>query len=441
MITGRWCMLLIYVLSVAAWAFDTEHLDEIRMYAGDIEILEAKAISDVAIGNSEVVTATALPGRGVMLTARAAGETSLHLWRDGVKQSYFIYVQSENLTRIRREVSALIGSIPGVSILEAGNRVIVDGVQVTAFDRRKITRLLAAYPGVINMLDEKGADSGQMVYMDVRIIELSRNGVTSLGVDWADDMAGPAFAIAGDLKRSSGFQKGMLPELASVPAMSRVSPFQSYFGVVTRLDSRISLLEQSGDALMVAHPILSCRNLGKASFLSGGQVPIATASATGTPSVEFKDYGIKLDIEPTLGEQDAIFAHIAAEVSDLDKSTTVNGVPGLLSRKTETEFTMKLGETIVLSGLVNRSSGKAESAVPGLGHIPGLGWLFKSRSRTDRRNELVIFVTPMIRKDMEPPLTGLQDVARKLIHQETADTLFMQKAGGAAARQTPTEQP
>lgn len=394
--------------------------NEIRMYAGDVKVLEGAGISDVAIGNSEVIKAGALQGRGIMLTARGPGETTLHLWQNGVKQTYAVYVQAENLERIHREVSALLGNIAGVSIRSAGNSLVVDGRDVAAYDRRKIARLLAAYPTVINLLDDKTPDSGQMIYMDVRIIELSRSGISSLGVDWSDDMAGPVMATAGDFHRSGGFQKGILPDLTNVPASSRISPFQTYFGVVTRLDSRINLLEQSGEALMVAHPILSCRNQGKASFLSGGQVPFATASATGTPSVEFKDYGIKLDIEPALGEDSAILAKIAAEVSDLDKSTTVNGVPGLLTRKTETEFTMKLGETIVLSGLVNQMTGKEENAVPGLGRLPLLGRLFKSKSRNSRRNELVIFVTPMIKEAVSASLETISRASQDVVQAETA---------------------
>lgn len=410
---------------------------ELRMFAGDISVLEEKGISDIAIGNREIVSATALPGRGVMLTAREPGETSLYLWRDGVRRAYTIHVSPENLTRIQREIAALLGHMPGVNIREAGDRLVVDGTKVTALDRQKVSRLLEAYPRVINLLAEKTADGDQMIYMDVRILELSRNGVTSLGVDWADDMAGPVAAAAGDIKRSTGFQKGVLPELAAVPAIRGVSPFQSYFGIVTRLDSRINLLEQSGDAMMVAHPILSCRNLGKASFLSGGQVPIATASATGTPSIDFKDYGIKLDIEPVLGEEEAVFARIAAEVSDLDKSTTVNGVPGLLTRKTETEFTMKLGETIVLSGLVNRSTGSSTNALPGLGRIPGLGWLFKSRSKTDRRNELVIFVTPMLRKHLGTTLDQTSDAAATLVHKEASNGVLIRSPENVAVPAAP----
>lgn len=373
-----------------------EAVVELTLFAGDMQVVEGEGITDVAVGDSSVVNAAALAGRGLLITAREPGETTLRLWRKGAQQVYHVLVVDENLQRHQRELQRLLMDIPGVRIFRAGARLAVDAAAVSSAERARIHRVLTAYPTVVNLLPETGAGPEQMVYMDVRIIELSRKGLSHLGVDWADGMAGPVYAAAGDVHKSVGIQKGLLSEATAVPAGARLSPFQSYFGMATRLDSRINLLEQSGDAQMVAHPVLSCRNEGKASFLSGGQVPFATASATGTPSVEFKDYGIKLDIEPVLGEGNTVFARIAAEVSDLDHSTAINNVPGLLSRRTETEFSMKLGETIVLSGLVNKVSGKDTASVPGLGRIPVLGRFFSSRTRSSRRTELVILVTPLV---------------------------------------------
>jgi pilus assembly protein CpaC len=398
---------------------------EIRMHAGDTQVIEGGGISEVAIGNSAVVSASDIRGRGILLTAREPGETTLRVWQNGKQKVYSVFVRAENLLRLQQELRSLIGDIPGLRLVLAGNTLMVDGDEVAVADRRKIGRVLTAYPGVINLLEAGGQEGDPMIYMDVRIIELSRNGISSLGVDWSNDMAGPVWAAAGDIHKSVGFQTGMLSEATGLPATARVSPFQSYFGMATRLDSRINLLEQSGDALMVAHPILSCRNQGKASFLSGGQIPFASASATGTPSVEFKDYGIKLDIAPVLGGQNSIFAKISAEVSDLDKATTVNEAPGLLTRKTETEFTMKLGETIVLSGLVNKTAGKEENAVPGLGKLPFLGRLFGSRSRHNRRNELVIFVTPMAQETVGSAMAVVSREGARLVRNETRDATLV----------------
>ena len=402
--------------------------EALRLFVGDMQVIPGPDVSDVAVGNSAVATVAPLDRRGLLVTARDVGETTLRLWRGDRQQVYAVQVFPENIARIHREISELIAQMPGVRLGWAGQNLVVDGRDVAESDRRKLARILAVYPSVINLLDEKPVSGQRMVYMDVRILELSRSGVTRLGVDWSDDMAGPGLAVAGDLHKSSGFQKGTVPGLASVPAGPAVSPFQSYFGLATRLDSRINLLEQSGDAVMVAHPILSCRNLGKATFLSGGQVPFTAASATGTPSVEFKDYGIKLDIEPVLGEGGTIFARIAAEVSDLDKATVAGGTPGLLTRKTETEFNMPLGRTIVLSGLVSKTSGQDVQAVPWLGRLPWIGRLFRSEDRLNRRTELVIFVTPMVYGDKDAAaLEDVRQVSDTRVRRETGDSQLLGK--------------
>lgn len=395
--------------------------EELRLYVGDVHVIEGAGISEVMVGSSEVVNASALGAKGLLISAKGPGETTIRVWRGGVQKIYYVHVFPENMQRVYREIKVLITGVPGARLLWLGNNLVVEGEGVSSHDRQRLGRLLAAYPSVVNMLQEQSRERATMIYMDVRIIEFSRSGITSLGVDWADDMAGPVWVAAGDVHKSTGFQSGVLKDVTGLPATTRVSPFQTYFGIATRLDSRINLLEQSGEALMVAHPILSCRNEGKASFLSGGQVPFASASATGTPSVEFKDYGIKLEIEPVLGDDQTVFARIAAEVSDLDKSTTVNTVPGLLTRRTETEFSMKVGETIVLSGLVNKTTGTDENSVPGLGRIPLLGKFFSSKSKSSRRSELVIFVTPMVQDAIRPALATMVGESEKVLQRETAD--------------------
>jgi len=400
--------------------------ESIRMFSGDMQVIPGAGISDVAVGNSSVVNVSPLPGKGVLVAAREPGETTIRLWRAGAQQVVRVQVHAENLDRIYREVSALLRDMPGTQLKWAGSSLIVDGAGLSGQERKRVERLLTAYPSVINLLQDRQPDQQQMIYMDVRIIEFSRSGLSNLGVDWSDEMAGPSAVAVGDFHKSSTLQNGGLTDATGVAAGKRISPFQSYFGITTRLDSRINLLEQSGDALMIAHPILSCRNEGKASFLSGGQVPFAAASATGTPSVEFKDYGIKLDIEPVLGDDGTLFARIGAEVSDLDKSTTVNNMPGLLTRKTETEFSMKLGETIVLSGLVNQTTGKDRNAVPGLGRVPGIGRLFSSRSDASRRNELVIFVTPMVHGQLQPRLDAVRQSGDALMQRETRDSRLLE---------------
>lgn len=147
---------------------------------------------------------------------------------------------------------------------------------------------------------------------------------------------------------------------------------------------------------MLAEPNLATRSGETASFLAGGEFPIPVTNGLGATDVEFKEYGIKLDIEPFVDHQQNIISKVVAEVSSIDPSTSVENVPGLLTRRTESVINVKNNETIVISGLVNSEMSKAVSKFPFLGDIPVIGELFKSRNFRDKKTELVIFVTPTV---------------------------------------------
>jgi pilus assembly protein CpaC len=122
--------------------------------------------------------------------------------------------------------------------------------------------------------------------------------------------------------------------------------------------------------------------------------------------VTFKDYGIKLIIEPVADDKNNVTAVLKTEVSNVDNSVAVGGNPGFLTRKTDSEFNVQSGQTIVLSGLVNTDLQKDISKLAGLGDLPILGALFRSTNFRSGRTDLVIFVTPTV---IDPSSTMVQE--------------------------------
>jgi pilus assembly protein CpaC len=175
------------------------------------------------------------------------------------------------------------------------------------------------------------------------------------------------------------------------------SGWRPFIGLTTSINSMINLSVNNGDAYILATPELSARSGGKAEFLAGGQVPIVMPATAGAPpSVTFKDYGITLKVEPVTDANNNVTTVIKTEMSSIDNSVSVNGNPGFLTRKTDTEFNVQSGQTIVLSGLVNTDIQKDNSKVAGIGDLPILGELFKSKNFRSGRTDLVIFVTPTV---------------------------------------------
>jgi pilus assembly protein CpaC len=105
-------------------------------------------------------------------------------------------------------------------------------------------------------------------------------------------------------------------------------------------------------------------------------------------------YGIKFDVSPVASESGIIAAKIATEISAIDPDVKVNNIPGLLKRRAETEVNLRENETLVIAGLLSDEGGKSVDKVPGLGDIPILGRLFKSKDFQSRQTDLVVFMTP-----------------------------------------------
>jgi pilus assembly protein CpaC len=254
--------------------------------------------------------------------------------------------------------------------------------------------------------------------------------VRDLGIRWDTQANGPAVGVIADFATNDLFRvappPGAVPGLDPSTLPLNVSPTATYAGITSALTSRIELLEQRGEAVLVAQPTLSCRSGGSARFVSGGEFPIPVTDALGSTDVEFKEYGVILDVRPVTDRGGVIYARIDTEISQIDESTRVLGVPGLLKRRSQTELNLREGEVAVLGGLVSRARGKDAQQVPGLGSVPLLGNLFKANGRRDVESELLILITPRIARHAVDPGA----LARDPVAEDIARSRELLRRGG-----------
>lgn len=378
--------------------------EELVLFAGESRVIASSKARRVAVGDGRVVSAAVLDEREILLMANAPGETTVQVWTArGRSHSFKIRVQPGDMTRISRDLQSYFRDMPNVRTRTIGDTVVLEGHNVSDADRDRIAEIVKRFPQLIDFTSRVGFD--RMFAFDVRFVELSRSGLEDLGIDWTTQgkpLIGLEFA--GDLYHKNRTGAALTTALDDGSARTevniereRLQPFSARLAVVGSLFGRLNLLAQKGDAVILAQPRLAARNRGTASFLAGGEIPVAAASATGTPSVSFREYGIRLEvIEPVADDSGTIRARIRTEVSSLDRSVTVMGVPGLLSRRTETEFNLREGETLVLSGVISREQSSDDSSVPYFGDIPVLGQLFRSSRFQNRQSELVVFLTPSV---------------------------------------------
>ncbi len=370
---------------------------QIILYVGEVRTLPITNVQRVAVGAGRVLTTTVLE-KEVLLLAESPGDTGLYFWlRDGSVRQYNIRVTAVDVGDSYRQLQKILGTIPGVNVERVGDQVVLTGATTKA-NLARIASVTTSFKQVVNLLREEEVTMKKMVFLKMQLIEFKRSALQNLGIRWASEITGPAAAFAFDAITSGGFTvRQPDPALQGVPLPPRVSPPRAYLGIATAITSRINLAVENGDAYVLATPELSTRSGGEAKFLAGGQIPVVTpASGFSPPSVTYKDYGIKITINPTTDDKDNIMALIKSEISSIDAATTVQGNPGFLTRQSDSEINVRNGQTIVISGLVNADLSNQVNKFPWLGDLPILGSLFRSTEFRNNRTDLVVFVTPQI---------------------------------------------
>jgi pilus assembly protein CpaC len=330
------------------------------------EVVHSDApIERVAVGDPEIADVQMVGGNELLVTGKGPGETSLHFWSEGR----------------RREIALRVRSGP----------------------------------------ERPGQDD--QVQIDIRIVEVSRRSLKQAGVNLIKAAGDEVFAIAppGLLSGIStpGAEGFVLESAGGFIAIAQA--FNLVYGDAGEgILAALSVLEAKGLARVVAEPSLVAMSGQTASFLAGGEFPIPVVQGTGNGSsvtVEFKPFGIRLMVTPTVIAENRIVLKVAPEVSQLDFTSAVSSggvsVPGLITRRADTTIELGDGERFVIGGLVDHQWTGNVDKVPLLGDIPVLGALFKAhRFRRDDR-ELLIVVSPQLVRPLgasepDPALPGAE---------------------------------
>ncbi len=362
------------------------------MFVGETKVLPAPNIGRIAVGNGEIVSAAAIDSNEILVIASKVGQSSLIVWnKDGRYQRIKIQVVAGEIGRLQQEVSAFLSMIPKAKANVIGDKVMVEGEGLSDIDLAKIEEISRRYPFVINFANRLGWE--KMVLLDVVVAEFPVSKLREIGVRWGTLANGPTLGLGVD-SASSRLTTRPGPDPLGLPFPT--SRPRGYFGLSSVLTSEINLLAQNGDAIILAQPMLSARNGSKAEFLAGGEIPYQIVGPDGTPGIQFKQYGVNLKFQPRVDANGNVRSTIETEVSDIDSSLSTPAGPALRTRKTNTEFNMRMGETLILSGFMQKDMTSSIDKMPGLGDIPILGALFRSKRFQNRETELVVFVTPTV---------------------------------------------
>jgi pilus assembly protein CpaC len=283
--------------------------------------------------------------------------------------------------------------------------VVLSGHVSTEDVSKRAAELASAYSkSVVNVLTF-GPVGAQEVLLQVRFAEVDRTALSQLGVNFISTGAGNTIGTTGtgqfggfgsqNISQTSG-QTGPFTTNETIGNVLNLFLFRPdiHFGAV------LEALETKNLLQILAEPNLIAINGKKASFLAGGQFPfpiVQPGAGFTAVTISFKEFGVKLYFTPVIMPNGNIHLTVAPEVSALDfaNALTISGftVPALSTRKAETEFELQDGQSFVIAGLIDNRVTDIFNKIPGLGDIPILGNLFRSKSYQKSNSELMVLCT------------------------------------------------
>lgn len=276
-------------------------------------------------------------------------------------------------------------TITGISLAGGGQLAFEEESSLQHVDRWEDKRNLE---GIIDLLVIKEV---RQIELDVIVAEVQMNKLRDIGFDITQSNTNP---------NSSFTSENNLGSLAGLLGGLQSGSFAWINGSYS-LTALYRLLQNKDIAEILAQPRLVMKNGRSGTFLAGGEFPVAQ-TLQDSFSVEFKPFGVKLDFVPTITWSDRIDLRVYPEVSEIDQTIAVNGIPGLKVRRTVNRVEMKDGESLIIGGLLDRRITKSLSKFPLLGDIPILGALFRSTKFANFESELVFVITPRIIRTMKP---------------------------------------
>ncbi|WP_027017262.1 type II and III secretion system protein family protein [Comamonas composti] len=354
-----------------------------RIAVGDPNVLDVKILRSASGG-----TAAEL-----LLTPKAPGRTTLTLWPPkGLPETREVQVSGQRLVLAKR-LSSVIAHDQALSELRQGapeNTPVVDRSEIS-------TR-------------------SNTVQVEVQVVEFKKSALKRAGINLLSNGAnshGFSFGMYTPGSGGSGGSSGGSGDgggSAISSAMNLVMGFGKAFGG-SGLSAQLNLMEGNGLARVLAKPTLVAHTGQNASFLAGGEIPIPVPSRDGNVAIRYKEFGVKLQLTPTILSNERIALKVAPEASDLDFTggVTISGVsvPAVRMRRADTMVELADGESFVIGGLVSRNTTSSVNKVPLLGDLPVLGSFFKNLNYSQEDSELVIIVTPHLVKPL-PPHSDLQ---------------------------------
>ncbi|WP_419490758.1 type II and III secretion system protein family protein [Dialister hominis] len=409
------------VMGACSWALAAT---PVNVSLNSSKYMQAPKITRIAIGNPEIADVRMLSARDYLLIGKKAGSTSLIVWSaNGVREEYSVYVSGDD-QGMASAIQQAIG-YPGITAQMMNGKVLLRGTVKNQYEHDTAIKIAQLYLGSgggstssattasgtngsqgsatdENIIDLLEMSHPSQIRLEAQLIEINTDDEKNLGIQYWSPTLGNS---------SSGVTAG---SSGLVYAGEDFSHPRGSFGWIgshlSTIDASLQALVTNGKARILSRPSITTMSGKTANILIGGRIPIPTSAGDGEISIDWREYGIRLNIEPVVDSENKITSKVHAEVSTLDYGHAVVennfSIPALASREADAVINVRSGATMAIGGLLNSEDSKTVSKIPLLGDLPIIGQFFRHTSKTRDNRELLILITPtLVSEDTEQPMS------------------------------------
>lgn len=366
------------------------------------ERIKRVSVTDPTIANPQVITPTQ-----ILVHGRAAGEVSLLIW-DELERSRSFDLRVDVDTSAAAEEEKRVFPDEQITVTPSRSALVLSGHVSTEDVQKRAGMIAEAYSKTVVNVLTFGPVGSQEVLLEVKFAEVDRTALSQFGVNIFSTGLGNTIGSTTTGQFGSTTTGAINDTFPSPPV---TAPFTSNFNVNNLLNiflfrpdihlgAVIQALQSKNILQILAEPNLIAVNGKESSFLAGGEFPfpvVQPGSGTNAVTIQFKEFGVRLKFTPVIMPNGNIHLKVQPEVSTLDftNALTISGftVPALSTRRADTEFELQDGQSFVIAGLMDNRVTSIMSKVPGLGDIPVLGNLFRSKSLQKSNGELMVLCT------------------------------------------------
>lgn len=383
--------------------------EPVEVSLNESKYMAASGITRLAVGNPAIADVQLLSSGDFLLVGKKAGTTSLIVWSDGGRRTeYTVYVAGND----RGMSSAIQDAIgyPKVHVQMIKDRVMLRGKVENQYEHDTALKIAGLYTGgdgsgVIDLLE---MEHPSQIRLEAQIIEINSDYTKNLGIQyWSQTPGSNSNSGSSSDNTNSGITVGTAGLFYGGEDFSSTRKHGGWLGShVANVNVTLQALINEGKARILSRPSITTMSGKTANILIGGRIPIPVSDGNGNVSIDWHEYGVKLNIEPVVDSEDKITSKVHAEVSTLDYSHGVKidsfSVPGIATREAESEVNVRSGMTMAIGGLINSEDAKIVSKIPLLGDLPIIGRFFRHTSNTRDKRELIILITPTLVADDTP---------------------------------------